>query len=82
LFFAPERRIVEIAMGNKFKDTLFRSLLSDEKAFLSLYNAVSGSKYGEDTAVVINTLSETLFTSRKGFWRIFSKHSRRRRLIC
>jgi hypothetical protein len=52
-------------MGNKFKDTLFRSLFSDEKAFLSLYNAISGSNYGEDTEVVINTLSETLFTSRK-----------------
>jgi hypothetical protein len=52
-------------MGNKFKDTLFRSLFSDERAFLSLYNAVSGSQYGEDTEVVINTLSETLFTSRK-----------------
>lgn len=52
-------------MGNMFKDTLFRSLFSDEKAFLSLYNAVSGSNYGEDTEVVINTLSETLFTSKK-----------------
>ncbi|MDR0639648.1 MAG: hypothetical protein LBG27_12235 [Spirochaetaceae bacterium] len=52
-------------MGSMFKDTLFRSLFSDKKAFLSLYNAVSGTHYGEDTEVVINTLNETLFTSRK-----------------
>jgi hypothetical protein len=48
-----------------FKDTLFRSLFSDKKAFLSLYNAVSGANYGDDADVVINTLSETLFSNRK-----------------
>jgi hypothetical protein len=52
-------------MAGMFKDTLFRSLFSDERAFLSLYNAVSGANYGDDTEVVINTLSETLFSSRK-----------------
>jgi predicted regulator of amino acid metabolism with ACT domain len=52
-------------MGGMFKDTLFRSLFSDKKAFLSLYNAVSGSNYCDDTEVVINTLSETLFSNRK-----------------
>jgi hypothetical protein len=52
-------------MGGMFKDTLFRSLFSDKKAFLSLYNAVSGSDYGDDTEVVINTLTETLFSNRK-----------------
>jgi hypothetical protein len=52
-------------MSGMFKDTLFRSLFSEEKAFLSLYNAVSGANYGVDTQVVINTLSETLFSNRK-----------------
>jgi hypothetical protein len=52
-------------MSGMFKDTLFRSLFSDKKAFLSLYNAVSGSDYGDDTEVVINTLTETLFSNRK-----------------
>ncbi|MDR1147491.1 MAG: hypothetical protein LBK66_02555, partial [Spirochaetaceae bacterium] len=48
-----------------YKDSLFRSLFSNKEAFLSLYNAVSGSNYGADTEVVINTLSDTLFTSKK-----------------
>jgi hypothetical protein len=53
------------SMGGMFKNTLFRSLFSKEKAFLSLYNAVSGANYGDDTRVLINTLSETLFSNRK-----------------
>jgi hypothetical protein len=52
-------------MNNTYKDSLFRSLFSDKRAFLSLYNALSGSNYGDDTEVVINTLSDTLFTSKK-----------------
>jgi hypothetical protein len=52
-------------MSSTYKDSLFRSLFSNEKDFLSLYNALSGSNYGPDTKVVINTLSDTLFTSRK-----------------
>ncbi|MDR1148125.1 MAG: hypothetical protein LBK66_05785 [Spirochaetaceae bacterium] len=48
-----------------YKDSLFRSLFSNKEAFLSLYNAVSGSNYSNDTEVVINTLSDTLFTSKK-----------------
>jgi hypothetical protein len=52
-------------MSNTYKDSLFRSLFCEEQAFLSLYNAMSGSDYGPDTEVVINTLSDTLFTSSK-----------------
>jgi hypothetical protein len=52
-------------MAGMYKDSLFRSLFSNKEAFLSLYNAVSGSNYGDDTEVVINTLSDTLFTSKK-----------------
>jgi hypothetical protein len=52
-------------MSGMYKDSLFRSLFSNKEAFLSLYNAVSGSNYGADTEVVINTLSDTLFTSKK-----------------
>jgi hypothetical protein len=52
-------------MSGMYKDSLFRSLFSSKEAFLSLYNAVSGSNYGPDTEVVINTLADTLFTSKK-----------------
>ncbi|MDR1148975.1 MAG: hypothetical protein LBK66_10125 [Spirochaetaceae bacterium] len=54
-----------VFMSGMYKDSLFRSLFSNKEAFLSLYNAVSGSSYGDDTEVVINTLSDTLFTSKK-----------------
>jgi hypothetical protein len=52
-------------MSGMYKDSLFRSLFSRKEAFLSLYNAVSGSNYSNDTEVEINTLSDTLFTIKK-----------------
>jgi hypothetical protein len=52
-------------MSGAYKDSLFRSLFNDKKAFLSLYNAVSGKNYDENTEVVMTTLTETLFTMRK-----------------
>jgi hypothetical protein len=52
-------------MAGMYKDSLFRSLFGNKEAFLSFYSAVSGSNYGEDTEVAINTLSDTLFTSKK-----------------
>jgi hypothetical protein len=48
-----------------YKDSLFRSLFNNKKAILSLCNAINGTNYDENTEVVINTLSETLFTARK-----------------
>ncbi|MDR0759799.1 MAG: hypothetical protein LBF74_06770 [Treponema sp.] len=52
-------------MSGIYKDSLFRSLFNNRTAFLSLYNAVSGKNYDENTDVLINTLPETLFTMRK-----------------
>jgi hypothetical protein len=52
-------------MSNTYKDSLFRSLFSNKEAILSLYNAVNGTDYDEGTEVIINTLTDTLFTSRK-----------------
>jgi hypothetical protein len=52
-------------MSGVYKDSLFRSLFNNKEAFLSLYNAVSGKNYDENTEVVINTLTETLFTMKK-----------------
>ncbi|MDR1231574.1 MAG: Rpn family recombination-promoting nuclease/putative transposase [Spirochaetaceae bacterium] len=48
-----------------YKDSLFRSLFDNEKNFLSLYNAVTGANYSDGTTVKLNTLRETLFTSKK-----------------
>ena len=44
-----------------FKDTVFARLFSDTAALLELYNALSGSNYGESTAIEINTLEDVLF---------------------
>ena len=49
-----------------YKDSLFRSLFSNEKAALELYNALHGTDYTERNAqITINTLSESLVTLQK-----------------
>jgi predicted transposase/invertase (TIGR01784 family) len=52
-------------MGNHYKDSLFRSLFCDKQSILELYNSIKGTNYDENTQVIINTLSETLFTQTK-----------------
>jgi len=49
-----------------YKDSLFRSIFGNKKSALALYNAVHGTSHdARDTEVVMNTLSETLWTPRK-----------------
>jgi len=49
-----------------YKDSLFRSIFGNAKSALALYNAVHGTSLDpRDTEVVMNTLSETLWTPRK-----------------
>jgi predicted transposase YdaD len=52
-------------MASHYKDSLFRSLFSDKKALLELYNSIKGTHYDEKNELEINTLSETLFTQGK-----------------
>jgi hypothetical protein len=52
-------------MGNRYKDSLFRSLLTDEDELRTLYNALKDTRYDKSTPLTINTLSETLFTGGK-----------------
>jgi hypothetical protein len=54
-----------VYMSNAYKDSLFRSLFNNKKSILSLYNAIYGTDYDENTEVTINTLAETLFTNQK-----------------
>jgi hypothetical protein len=49
-------------MGKRYKDSLFRSLFSDEDELRTLYNALKDTRYDKSTPLTINTLSETLFT--------------------
>ncbi|MCL2193625.1 MAG: hypothetical protein FWB78_09550 [Treponema sp.] len=49
-----------------YKDSLFRSIFGNKKSALALYNAVHGTCHdAQNTEVVMNTLSETLWTPRK-----------------
>ena len=46
-----------------YKDSLFRSLFSNEKAALALFNALHGTNYQEqNTDISINTLEESMLT--------------------
>jgi hypothetical protein len=49
-----------------YKDSLFRSLFSNKRAALTLYNALQGTNYREqDTEITINTLEGSMLTPRK-----------------
>jgi mRNA-degrading endonuclease HigB of HigAB toxin-antitoxin module len=52
-------------MGNRYKDSLFRSLFSDEDELCGLYNALKNTRYDKSMPITINTLAETLFTGGK-----------------
>jgi hypothetical protein len=60
-----------LIVGNHYKDSLFRSLFSDKKALLELAettfptNSIKGTHYDERTELVINTLTETIFTHQR-----------------
>jgi hypothetical protein len=43
-------------MNRKYKDSMFVSLFRDEQRLRELYNALAGTRYGEDVEVSINTL--------------------------
>ena len=47
--------------NRKFKSTVFTTLFSEKGPLLELYNAISGSSYGEDTVINFNTLENVLY---------------------
>lgn len=51
--------------SNRFiKDNVFRLLMDDEDALLSLFNALEGTKYTQREAIHINTLKGPIFNRR------------------
>lgn len=48
-----------------YKDNIFRSLFNDEKELISLYNALTGKNYPEDTEIQIVTLDDAIFNEQK-----------------
>jgi hypothetical protein len=51
--------------NRQYKDSVFTLLFNDPSLLRELYNAIEGSSYGEDTAIVINTLKNILFKGQK-----------------
>ena len=47
--------------NKEYKNTVFTELFSDAEKLIELYNAISGSSYGADTSIEINTLADILF---------------------
>jgi len=47
--------------NREYKSSVFTKLFSEAGALLELYNALSGSNYGSDTEIEINTLEDVLF---------------------
>jgi len=56
-----ENNGLSLKSNDKVKDTLFRTLFSDKKKLLSLYNALNGSNYEDENLIRINTLEQVIF---------------------
>lgn len=53
------------AVNRKYKDILFRFVLADKKALLSLYNALNGTGYEDENELEINTLQDVIYLGYK-----------------
>jgi predicted transposase/invertase (TIGR01784 family) len=51
-------------VNNKFKNSVFTTLFSNEKVLIELYNALEGSNYNLSTPVEITTLSDVLYMGK------------------
>ncbi len=51
--------------NKKYKDSLFTTFFSEEHKLRSLYNALEGTNYNEQTEVHIITLEDVLFMNLK-----------------
>lgn len=51
--------------NRKYKDTVFRKLFSDRKNLLSLYNAINGTAYTDETQLEIVTLENAIYMGMK-----------------
>jgi predicted transposase YdaD len=51
--------------NRKYKDGMFRALFKNPDKFRELYNAVTGTNYGEDTVMKETTLADALYMGEK-----------------
>ncbi len=55
----------DISVIRNYKDTVFRILYNDKRELLSLYNAMNGTNYTDETALKITTLDNAVFMNMK-----------------
>ena len=51
----------EVREKRQYKDTVFRFLFSDRKRALSLYNAINGTDYQDESLLEFNTLENAIY---------------------
>ena len=56
---------ITLTANRKYKDTVFRMLLSDRKNLLSLYNAINGTAYENADDLEIVTLENAIYMGMK-----------------
>lgn len=59
-----ENKVSSSNINKKYKDSFFKSLFSDKRSILDLYNAIEGTSYTYDTQVDIITLEDVAYKNR------------------
>ena len=60
-----EKESKKVTVNRTYKDTVFRKLFSDRKNLLSLYNAINGTAYTDETELEIVTLESAIYMGMK-----------------
>lgn len=63
--FYMEQEKQQVHVNREYKDRLFRKLFGDEKALLSLYNAVNRTDYKDPNLLQVNTLEGVVYMTMK-----------------
>ena len=65
VLFMAEKESKKVTVNRTYKDTVFRKLFSDRKNLLSLYNAINGTAYTDETELEIVTLESAIYMGMK-----------------
>ena len=60
-----KRKNKKVTVNRNYKDTVFRKLFSDRRNLLSLYNAINGTAYTDETKLEIVTLENAIYMGMK-----------------
>lgn len=58
-----EKESKKVTVNRTYKDTVFRKLFSDRKNLLSLYNAINGTAYTDETELELKVVIIKLYMS-------------------